>query len=218
MSPWGCLLMERCRQTFYPSPAGKLVRGDKKKCGKESFHPLRTVGSRPSAVMSLLLYWAAVTSLFHLSVEGRNREIDEGGNRGETRAALSNSRMKGQYKQMAQKSQLWCWELTIPDSISESREVSFTSRPLPVAVFSFSSCMLQSGFFPPSSVPVHSEAGSPRVAHVDKADTCEQQPDNSSRLSANQHDETIKLFFSPAPSLFLLCATNRSDGCLFSQA
>lgn len=137
--------MERRRQTFYPRPAGKLVRGDKKKRGKESFHPLRTVGSRPSTLMSLPLHWAAVTSLFHLSVEGRNREIDEGGNRGETRAALSNSRMKGQYKQMAQKSQLWCWEQTIPDSISESREVSFTSRPPPVAVFS--SCMLQSGFF-----------------------------------------------------------------------
>lgn len=28
--------------------------GIKKKRGKESFHPLRTVGSRPSAVMSLL--------------------------------------------------------------------------------------------------------------------------------------------------------------------
>lgn len=152
MSPRGWLStsrlpVEKCRQTFYLLPAGKLVGGDKKKCVKESFHPLHTVGSHPSAVMSLLLHWAAVTSLFHLSVEGRNREIDKGGNRGETRTALSNSRMKGQYKQMAQKSQLWCWEQTIPDSISESREVSFTSRPLPVTVFSFSCCMLQSGFF-----------------------------------------------------------------------
>lgn len=187
MSPWAWLmsrlLMERFRRMSTP-PTGKLVGGGSQS-SKESFHPLLAVGSRPSAVMSLLPHGAALGGRYLIIPSVTDAVIQK--------------RTRGDSGEMVWRYQTQGWRVNTnrwrrracSDTLSKQGEIPFQRAersvlpPVPcLSLSSLSSCVLSSALCP-----------CPLRNTLHKAATWTQLPKESRPPPANQLDETIKVFF-----------------------